>query len=175
MRIVDYKSSEKELSFNKVLNGLQLQLFAYMDTYLEAEKDSRPAAVLYFNLSPSVAETPIGDENPEKKDRLTGAAVCGRMSGHKGVAELEADEMKTVLRYVRRALSRTAREIYSGRMPISPVQTGNRLKCDFCPYHDLCRFGDFGRQGTVREIPSGTGMEAIEIMRKETEADTDEA
>ncbi len=173
VRIIDYKSSGRELSFTNVLNGLQLQLFAYMDSFLDSEPNARPAAVLYFNLTEVPVETPIGDENPERKDRLTGAAVVGRMAEHKGIAEIEADEMNTVLSYVRKRMKSAAKKIYGGEMPVSPVVADGRSKCEFCPYGGVCKRSLNGG-GHIREISKGDAHEAIKLMKKELEAEGDE-
>ncbi len=49
IRIIDYKSSIKDINLNEVKAGLQLQLLTYMDAVCEIE-DVLPAGVLYFNL-----------------------------------------------------------------------------------------------------------------------------
>ena len=49
IRIIDYKSSVKDINLNEVKAGLQLQLLTYMDAVCEIE-DVLPAGVLYFNL-----------------------------------------------------------------------------------------------------------------------------
>ena len=49
LRIIDYKSSEKNIDMNSVLNGLQLQLLTYVDAACKNE-DADPAGALYFNL-----------------------------------------------------------------------------------------------------------------------------
>ena len=55
IRIIDYKSSVKDLDVNKIVNGLQLQLITYIDAvcYNEAvdkalQAPINPAGVLYF-------------------------------------------------------------------------------------------------------------------------------
>lgn len=49
IRIIDYKSSAKNIELNQVVAGLQIQLLTYMDAITRAE-DVLPAGVLYFNL-----------------------------------------------------------------------------------------------------------------------------
>lgn len=49
IRIIDYKSSVKDINLNEVVAGLQLQLLTYLDAVCEME-DVLPAGVLYFNL-----------------------------------------------------------------------------------------------------------------------------
>ena len=49
LRIIDYKSSFKNIELNSVYAGLQLQLLTYLDAACK-EEDVLPAGVLYFNL-----------------------------------------------------------------------------------------------------------------------------
>ena len=49
VRIIDYKSSAKNIDLNQVYAGLQLQLITYLDAVCENE-DLLPAGMLYFNL-----------------------------------------------------------------------------------------------------------------------------
>lgn len=49
IRIIDYKSSAKNIELNQVIAGLQIQLLTYMDSITRIE-DVLPAGVLYFNL-----------------------------------------------------------------------------------------------------------------------------
>ena len=63
IRIIDYKSSAKDINLNEVVAGLQLQLLTYLDAVCTIE-DVMPAGVLYFNLiEPSVkAANKMDDE-----------------------------------------------------------------------------------------------------------------
>ena len=49
VRIIDYKSSVKNINFSDVYAGLQLQLITYLDAVCKLE-DFIPAGVLYFSL-----------------------------------------------------------------------------------------------------------------------------
>lgn len=49
VRIIDYKSSVKNINFNDLYAGLQLQLITYLDAVCKIE-DFVPAGILYFNL-----------------------------------------------------------------------------------------------------------------------------
>lgn len=73
IRIIDYKSSAKDINLNEVLAGLQLQLITYLDAVC-AEKDLIPAGVLYFGLTePKLDKVKnaknITDEEVEQKIR----------------------------------------------------------------------------------------------------------
>lgn len=49
IRIIDYKSSTKDLELNKVISGLQLQLLTYVDAVVK-KNNVEPAGALYFTL-----------------------------------------------------------------------------------------------------------------------------
>lgn len=57
IRIIDYKSSTKDIDLNKVIAGLQLQLITYVDAMCETD-DFKPAGALYYSLiEPKIAST----------------------------------------------------------------------------------------------------------------------
>ena len=49
LRIIDYKSSAKNIDLNEVYAGLQIQLLTYLDASCK-EEDLMPAGVLYFSM-----------------------------------------------------------------------------------------------------------------------------
>jgi len=49
IRIIDYKSSIKDIDYTNIYAGLQLQLITYLDAMCKIE-DFIPAGILYFNL-----------------------------------------------------------------------------------------------------------------------------
>ena len=70
VRIIDYKSSAKNIDLNEVYAGLQIQLLTYMDAVCKQE-DLIPAGVLYFNLLEQMIKekTRIDEEEIENKIR----------------------------------------------------------------------------------------------------------
>ena len=50
IRIIDYKSSIKNIDLNEVEAGLQLQLLTYVDAICKKEK-TEPAGALYFSTN----------------------------------------------------------------------------------------------------------------------------
>ena len=67
VRIIDYKSSIKNVDLNQVVAGLQLQLLTYLNETCRVE-DFLPAGVLYFNLSEQriSADSNMTDEEIEE-------------------------------------------------------------------------------------------------------------
>ena len=70
IRIIDYKSSTKDINLNEVVAGLQLQLLTYLDAVCNIE-DVLPAGVLYFNLiDPNIkAKEKLDEEKIEQEIR----------------------------------------------------------------------------------------------------------
>ena len=70
IRIIDYKSSVKDINLNEVVAGLQLQLLTYLDAVCEAD-EVLPAGVLYFNLIDPIikASNHLTDEEIEDEIR----------------------------------------------------------------------------------------------------------
>ena len=68
VRIIDYKSSVKNIDYGNVYAGLQLQLITYLDAVCKIE-DLIPAGILYFNLLEQVinSDKKISEEEIEKK------------------------------------------------------------------------------------------------------------
>lgn len=70
LRIIDYKSSSKNIDLNEVYAGLQIQLLTYMDVICK-EKDIMPAGVFYFSLLEQMikANKKITEEEIEEQIR----------------------------------------------------------------------------------------------------------
>lgn len=70
IRIIDYKSSVKDIDYTNIYAGLQLQLITYLDAMCKIE-DFIPAGILYFNLLEQMisSEKKLTDEQIEEKIR----------------------------------------------------------------------------------------------------------
>ncbi len=68
VRIIDYKSSTKNIDFSEVYAGIQLQLITYLDAVCKIE-NLIPAGVLYFNLLEQIinSDRKLSNEDIEKK------------------------------------------------------------------------------------------------------------
>lgn len=66
LRIIDYKSSAKNIDLNEVYAGLQIQLLTYADAICK-EEDIMPAGIFYFSLLEQMikADKKISDEEIE--------------------------------------------------------------------------------------------------------------
>ena len=68
VRIIDYKSSDKDIDFNKVYMGLQIQLITYLDA-IDNQEQYIPAGIFYFPLIEKIigAKKKITEEEIEKE------------------------------------------------------------------------------------------------------------
>ncbi len=68
IRIIDYKSSVKNIDLNEFIAGLQIQLLTYLDAVTKIE-DVIPAGVLYFNLIDPIikADKNMSDDDIEQE------------------------------------------------------------------------------------------------------------
>lgn len=67
LRIIDYKSSSRNIDLNEVYAGLQIQLLTYTDAICK-EEDFMPAGIFYFSLLEQMikADKKISDEEIEE-------------------------------------------------------------------------------------------------------------
>ena len=70
IRIIDYKSSNKNLDLNKMVTGLQIQLLTYIDV-MAKKTNKEPVGMLYFNLiDPIISKNKnLSDEEIEEEIR----------------------------------------------------------------------------------------------------------
>lgn len=71
IRVVDYKSSGKELKVDKIKEGLSLQLISYMMAFMDNKKENKiiPAGMVYFNLSDKLVSLTQYEKDNEKIKR----------------------------------------------------------------------------------------------------------
>ena len=69
IRIIDYKSSIKNLDLNEVFAGIKIQLLTYLDATCKIE-DMLPAGVLYFNLIDPMVKSKSNMTNEQIEEEI---------------------------------------------------------------------------------------------------------
>ena len=69
LRIIDYKSSIKNIDLNEVYAGLQIQLLTYLDAVCK-EEDIMPAGILYFSMIEQMVKADKRMELEEIEDKI---------------------------------------------------------------------------------------------------------
>lgn len=80
LRIIDYKSSARNVDLNEVYAGVSIQLLTYLDAICE-EKDLMPAGILYFNLieknvNPKIKTEEAIEEEIRKQFKMKGLILA---------------------------------------------------------------------------------------------------
>ena len=150
--IVDYKSGSKDIEFEKILCGIQIQLPVYISAVCNSLDgkggNTIPAAMLYYHIDDPVIN---GDKNLSdaeirkeiyKKLKMKGIIlengdIPSAYVIKKNATANQLDKLcKTAYKQVKNALE----QIVSGKIDINPVCSGAATACDYCPYGNICNF-----------------------------------
>ena len=163
IRIIDYKSSVKNIDLNEVVAGLQIQLLTYLDATCKIE-EMMPAGVLYFSLIDPVikADKYMTDEQIEeeikKKFKMNGLILADvkvvKMmdkkleSGNSNVVPAYIDkegnlskksnavtkeQFEDLQKYTAKIIKEISEEILSGNISLSPYYNTKTKKTP-CEY-----------------------------------------
>ena len=150
--IVDYKSSTKEVEFEKIYCGIQIQLPIYISAVCENLSGSAtnliPAAMLYYHIDDPIID---GDFN---MDTETVRGEIMKKLKMKGVIHESADipsvyvvkknltinQINKLCETAYKKMKGALEEMISGSISINPVYGGNSTACDYCPYGNICNF-----------------------------------
>ena len=160
-RIVDYKSSSKEIDLNLAMQGFNIQMLVYLDMLCKQENKDR-AGMLYFNMKKRIltrdTSYALGDEDVLKEYRMEGYMVDdGSTNSVKGLGStpeliapvkikksgeyansakvISPDELDQIMEYVENHISELYKKIHDGLIPIHPTLTdGAQPGSDFKVY-----------------------------------------
>lgn len=163
IRIIDYKSSVKNIDLNEVIYGLQLQLLTYLDATCKIE-EMMPAGVLYFSLidpiikSNKYMEDQQIEEELKKKFKMNGLILAdvkvvkmmdnSLESGQSSIipAYIDKDgnlskksnavtkeQFEDLQRYTTKIIKEISNEILSGNIDITPYYNVKNKKTP-CDY-----------------------------------------
>ncbi len=150
--IVDYKSSEKNIEFEKILCGVQIQLPVYLKAISEGlskgERAVMPAAMFYYHIDDPIvdAKKTLSDDKIKqevlKKLRMKGIIIeseeiSGLYTIKKNITSSRIDKLcNTAINKVKTTLDK----IVGGDISINPLRFGQSTSCDYCPYWNVCSF-----------------------------------
>ncbi|MBQ8137372.1 MAG: PD-(D/E)XK nuclease family protein [Clostridia bacterium] len=167
LRVVDYKSGQKELKPSEIYYGTQLQLLLYLYAALEASDGANPAGAYYmFFRDPLLKEIDpddkrLAEEALAKKLHLSGislrdARILERMDSatppltldvmlkkdgdflkNKPLAAL--DDMARLIAHARETARKLCVAMCGGRIAPEPLAVKNRVPCDTCDIRAVCR------------------------------------
>lgn len=170
VKILDYKSGQKNFSLLEVYYGLQLQLLLYLDAYLEKHPQSLAGGVFYFHINNPYITYKVGmnEEEIEKAEvkqfKLSGLVledpdiITALDREGKGVtisATLKKDgtvkktssaaskeQFAQLEQHIIETIKQLGEEILSGQISTKPIQLNGKNPCDYCAYRAICQFDE---------------------------------
>ena len=180
LRVIDYKSSQKELEAAKTWWGLQLQLLLYLDVCTNALPGAKPAGAFYFYVADPLVETAadaaeIVEKEMRKLFLLRGVTLydveimeamdrgdepcvippAATKSGElrKDAKALTLPQMQALMQHAREMAVQLADEMLGGKTEIKPVKEDFGDACKFCDYQGICHFDPEDEDACVRKVP----------------------
>ena len=181
VKVIDYKSGNREFQLLSLYHGLQLQLVVYLNSAVELvkrkypKKEVIPGGMYYYHLDDPVVEGNSASTDAEIQEKileelkLKGVAGEGEdLSVSKKSKKAGAEEFQILSRYVNHKIRDIGRKIFDGEIGARPYQLGDSTGCDYCPYHGVCGFDPSSPGWNYRKLENiKDEAEILEKMRKE--------
>ena len=156
VKIIDYKQSEHKIDFNKIYNGLDIQLPLYMNTYIDLMNKNQninfdAGSILYYKVhNPQLSE----DKGQPEKYISNDLRFRGIVSNEKIIASsiksqvispvmFSADNFKAMGKFIDKKIIELGNEISKGNISIKPYRyiNGSAINtgCDNCKYKSICK------------------------------------
>lgn len=200
IRIIDYKTGKKELSFEDIYNGLDLQMILYLSALVDGDdeyKNSIPAGILY--MPARFLEASLNRNTGEDEIKLTAKIEAEKQSffrrngilvdilesynamGNelvKKFIKLKRDnsnlmppkDFEKLSEFAKQKIKEIAEKIINGNIDAIPTGTDNFLPCDNCDYWSVC--GNY-RTNKARIITSADKEKLFEIINQTKEGEDD--
>ena len=141
-KILDYKTGPKEIKYNELYAGENVQLPAYMHVFLKSHPEYLPMSVGYVHVqSPKVSKNALGkslDEDTVANARA--AAVKEAFTASKYSMASSPDEMILAGKHAIDSIKKNCEKIFSGEFPAMParIEKNAYLDCKKCKFSSVC-------------------------------------
>lgn len=170
IKILDYKSGQKNFSLLEVYYGLQLQLLLYLDAYLEKHPEGQAGGIFYFHIDNPYVTYKVGMDEEQieaagmKQFKLSGLAledleviaaldksgtgstipVSLNKDGSikKGSSVADRHQFQELEKYIIETIKGLGEDILSGKISTKPYTLNGKNPCDYCVYHTVCQFNE---------------------------------
>ena len=196
LRIIDYKSSIKNIDLNEVYEGLQIQLLTYMDAVCK-EEDAMTAGVLYFSLLDQMikSDKQISQEEIEEKikanfkmkgliladikvvkmhdktlssgaSKLVPAYVDKSGNLSKKTNGITKEQFEDLQKYINKTIKEISKEILKGKIELKPYYKKGNTPCKYCSYKAICGFNTGFCKNEYNYIGSENKEEILKKMKR---------
>ena len=170
VKILDYKSGQKNFNLVEVYYGLQLQLLLYLDAYIDKHPEYDAGGVFYFHINNPYVSYKVGMNEADieatglKQFKLSGLVLENReiiealdKSGtgstipvsinkdgsiKKGSSVATKEQFEGLEKHILETIKELGKEILEGKVSVKPYQLNGKNPCDYCIYHTVCQFNE---------------------------------
>lgn len=181
VKVIDYKSGNKEFQLLSLYHGLQLQLVVYMNSAIELlkrkypEKEVLPGGMYYYHLDDPMIEGNSSSTDAEIQEKILEELKLKGIAGEiedgsvsKKAKKAGREEFQILSRYVNHKIRDIGRKIFDGEIGAEPYQLGDDTGCDYCPYYGVCGFDASSPGWGYRKLENIKDEgEILEKMKKE--------
>ncbi len=192
LSVVDYKTSVKNINFNKVYSGLNLQLLVYLSVVRKI-MGAEAAGVQYYPVYSAAINkekyVPMSAEDRIKEKNLVtylindDDVIKGYDKNFDGSSNLlkikklksgafrktdkvfEKDDFETILDFVDEKVVDLARNMVSGDISVRPYKYQSDTACDFCSFKGICKFNDNTDKDSYNTLEKKEEACIIDMMR----------
>ena len=195
LRIIDYKSSSKNIDLNEVYAGLQIQLLTYMDAVCK-EEDAISAGVLYFSLLDQMIKSDkhMSQEEIEEKikanfrmkgliladikvvkmhdktitsgaSKLVPAYIDKSGNLSKKTNGITKEQFEKLQKYIDKTIKQISNEILKGKIDLKPYYKKGNTPCKYCSYKAICGFNRGFCKNEYNYIGNRSKEEVLEMMK----------
>ena len=195
LRVIDYKSSQRDIDPTRLWYGLQLQLMLYLQAASQG-MNGNAAGAFYFTVKDPLVEAEDAKDAVErelaKALRLRGVVLAdtkvvdamdeggyalGEMFNKDGGVKKNApaytaEEMQQLLEHTKETAAVLADGIRAGDVAVSPAEVDSWSACQWCDYAAVCGM-DPSRPGcTKRVLPHMKRQELLQRLANDTDTGT---
>ncbi len=198
IRVIDYKSSRREVDPTRLYYGLQLQLMLYLQAAAQG-MHANAAGAFYFTVRDplvdaedvkSAAEEAIAKQLQLKGVVLSDVKVVKAMDAEgtaigpiftkSGEVSSRAnaysrEEMDTLLNHTKQVAAELADGIRAGNIAVSPAQVKTWSACEWCEYSAVCGVDPSLPHCTKRVLPQIARQELLDRMANDSKTSPSDA
>lgn len=195
VKILDYKSGQKNFNLVEVYYGLQLQLLLYLEAYLEKHPEYEVGGIFYFHINNPYVSYKVGMEKEEieanslKQFKLSGLALdnldviealdkskTGQTipvalnkdgSLKKGSSVASEKQFKQLENHILQTIRNLGKEILEGKVSVRPYELSGKNPCDYCIYHTICQFNEEMSDNCYEKLNKLSKDEIWQAIQKE--------